>query len=160
MNKEQKRNFIIRACLWTLFSCVIPVIFIGWRYSLFSKVSSISLSGWGLIAVVIVFAFVIVVVKYIKAGFVEWNMLKQIINGIIKVVLPLGTMLAVCVSIRSNIDMFIQALSCTLLCEVIAIPINPFPKWVYEKSKGRFESTVDFIATKFYEKDKENKKGE
>ena len=159
MNKEKKRNFIIRIALWTLFSCVIPVVFIGWRYSLFSKVSSVSLSGWGLIAVVIIFAFLIVVVKYVKAGFVEWTMTKQVINGIMKVVVPLGTILAICISIRSNIDMFIQALSCTLLCEVIAIPINPFPKWVYEKSKGRFESTIDFIATKFYEKDKE-KKGE
>ena len=159
MSKEQKRNFIIRVVLWALFSCAIPVAFIGWRYSLFNKVSSLSLSGWGLIAVVIIFAFLIVVVKYVKAGFVEWSMTKQIITGIMKVIVPLGTILAVCISIRSNIDMFIQALSCTILCEVIAIPINPFPKWVYEKSKGRFESTVDFIATKFYEKDKE-KKGE
>lgn len=159
MNKEQKRNFIIRIILWALFSCVIPVAFIGWRYNLFSKVSSVSLSGWGLIAVVIIFAFLIVVVKYVKAGFVEWTMTKQVINGVMKVLVPLGTILAICISIRSNIDMFIQAMSCTLVCEAVAIPINPFPKWVYEKSKGRFENTIDFIVTKFYEKDKE-KKGE
>lgn len=160
MSKE-KKQFIIQAVLWTLFSCVIPVAFIGWRYSLFSKVNNVQihLSGWGLIAIVIIAVFMLAVIKYIKAGFVEWSMVKQIINGVMKIILPLGVLLVVCLSIKNNIEMFIQALSCTLLSEAIAIPINPFPKWVYEKSKGRFENMVDFVATKFYEKDKE-KKGE
>ena len=152
---NSKKVFILRVVLWALFSCVIPILFIGWRYKLFKKIGALQLSGWGLIALVIVFIFLYVVVKYIKAGFVEWSMTKQIINGITKIVLPLGVLLAICIGIRNSIDLFIQALSCVLLSEVIAIPINPFPKWVYDKSKGRFENAVDFVADRLYSKKKE-----
>lgn len=155
LTKEQK-IFAIKVIVWSLFSCFIPVAFIGWRYDLFKKAGELSLSGWGLFAIVIIAIFLYVVIKYIKAGFTEWSMTKQIISGIIKVLLPLGASLAVVVSIRANLDYFIQALSCVLMCEVIAIPVNPFPEWVWKKSQGRFESAVDFIANKIYNK-KDNK---
>ena len=151
---KEKKIFAIRVIIWSLFACFIPIGFIGWRYDLFKKVGAMQLSGYGLIAVVIVFVFLYVVVKYIKAGFVEWSMLKQIINGVVRVVLPLGALLSLCISLRNSLEIFIQALGCVLLSEVIAIPINPFPEWVWKKSKGRFENAVDFVAEKFYNKDK------
>ena len=161
MENKEKKIFIIRVVLWSLFSCVIPVAFIGWRYNLFSKIGKIQLTGWGLIAIIIIIVFVYVLMKYIKAGFVEWSMTKQIVNGIIKVLIPLGTLLALCIGLRSSIDIFIQALTCVLLSEAIAIPINPFPEWVWKKSKGRFEGMVDFITDNFYSKQKNNEaKGE
>lgn len=153
---KERKIFAVRALIWSLFSCFIPVGFIGWRYDLFKKTGELQLSGWGLIGIVILFVFLYVVVKYVKAGFTEWSIVKQIINGIVKVILPLGALLAVCVSLKDNLDTFIQALSCVLLSEVIAIPVNPFPEWVYKKTQGRFESAVDFIVNKFYNK----KKGE
>ena len=157
MNKEQKRIFVIRVILWTLFACIIPVCFIGWRYNLFGKVGGLQLSGWGLIAVVIVFAFLYVVVKYIRAGFVEWSMLKQVVNGIVRVVLPLGTLLAICINLRNSLDVFIQALSLVLFCEIIAIPLNPFPQWIWVRTKGRFENTIDFVADRLYNKGSKDK---
>ena len=157
MTKEEKEVFWVRAIIWALFACVIPVAFIGWRYDLFKKASSLQLSGWGLIGVVIVFVFLYVVVKYVRAGFPEWSMTKQIVNGIVKVVLPLGALLAICIGLRNNIDTFIQALSCVLISEVIAIPVNPFPEWVWKKSKGRFEGLMDFMADRFYNKNEEHK---
>ena len=158
MTKEEKKIFIVRAILWSMFACFIPVTFIGWRYDLFKKVGSLQLSGWGLIAIVIIFVFLYVVVKYVRAGFVEWSMLKQIINGVVKVVIPLGALLAICIGLRNSLDVFIQALSYVLISEVIAIPINPFPEWVWKKSQGRFESAVDFVAEKLYNRSKD--KGE
>ena len=148
-----KKIFLVRILLWSLFSCVIPVGFIAWRYDLFDKVGKVQLSGWGLIAIIIIFAFLYVLTKYIRAGFVEWSMTKQIVDGVVKVLIPLGALLALCISLRNSLDIFIQALSCVLLSEVIAIPINPFPQWVWEKSKGRFEGMVDFVANKFNNKE-------
>lgn len=160
IEKDKERGiFWTRAIVWSLFSCFIPVAFIGWRYDLFRKAGSLQLSGWGLMAVVIVFAFLYVVVKYIRAGFVEWSMAKQIVNGVVRVILPIGAILAVVISIRNNIDIFIQALSCVLISETIAIPVNPFPEWVWKKTEGRFEGIVDFVADRFYNK-KEESKGE
>ena len=85
MTDEEKRKrkiFWVRAILWALFSCFIPVAFIGWRYDLVKQVGSLQLSGWGLFGIIIIFVFLYVVVKYIRAGFVEWSMIKQIINGV------------------------------------------------------------------------------
>lgn len=157
--EKELKIFWVRAILWSMFACFIPVGFIGWRYDLFKKVGSLQLSGWGLIAIVIIFALLYVVVKYIRAGLVEWSMTKQIVNGVVKVLLPLGAVLAVAIAIRNSLDVFIQALSCVLMSEVVAIPINPFPEWVWEKSKGRFEGMVELVADKFYNK-KEEHKGE
>lgn len=158
LEKEKDlKVFWARVALWSLFSCIIPVCFIGWRYDLFKKVGSLQLSGWGLIAIVIVFVFLYAVTKYIRAGFVEWSMTKQIVNGIVKIVLPLGALLAVCIALRNSLDVFIQALGCTLVSEVIALPLNPFPEWVWKKSQGRFESAVDFMADRLYNRSKDNK---
>lgn len=157
--EKETRIFVVRIILWSLFACVIPVVFIGFRYDLFRKASSLQLSGWGIIAIIIVAVFLYVLTKYIRAGFGQWSFVKQIIDGVIKVVLPLGVVLAICVSIRNNLDAFIQSLSCVLISEVVAIPINPFPEWVSKKTQGRFESMVDFVADRFYNK-KEEHKGE
>ena len=156
--KNEKKTFIAKTILWSVFSWLIPVCFIGWRFDIFSKASRFSLSGWGLIAVVITFAVVLSVIKYIKAGFTEWSMVKQIISGIVKIIIPLGTLLAVCIAIKSNIEVFSQAMGVVLFSEAVAIPLNPFPKWVWEKSKGRFESAVDYFADRLY--NNKDKKGE
>ena len=86
-------------------------------------------------------------------------MLRQIVDGVAKVIFPLGALLAICISLRNSVDIFIQALSCVLLSEVIAIPINPFPEWIWKKSQGRFEGMVDFVATKFYNKKESSEEG-
>lgn len=156
MSKE-KKIFILRAILWALFSCVIPVIFIAWRYDLFEKVGGVQLSGWGIIAIIIIFAFLYAVIKYIRAGFIEHSMIKQIINGILRVLLPLGALLGLCISLRNSLDVFIQALGLVLISETVAIPLNPFPKWVWDKTQGRFESAVDYITDRLNNNKKEEK---
>ena len=154
--QKEKRIFIIRAIVWGILACGLPVAFIAWRYDLFRKAGDVQLSGLGIIGIIIIIAFVYVLAKYIKAGMFEWSMTKQIISGVIKVLLPLGGLLGLLMGIRSSLDYFIQALSCVILCEAMAIPVNPFPKWVYEKTKGRFESMVDMFADKLNgKKDKE-----
>lgn len=160
--QKEKRIFIARVIGWVIFSCLLPVAFIVWRYDLFRKAGTVQMSGWGLFAIVIIFVFIYVLVKYINAGFKGYSMTKQVLNGVTKVLIPLGALLALCVSIRNNADFFIQALGLVLICETIAIPVNPFPKWVYEKTEGQTDNVVDVITqdveTKIKKKKKEEKK--
>jgi hypothetical protein len=149
MTKQEKIKFWIRFALWTCFSLIIPVLFIGFRYSIFSQLSKLSFSGLGIIAIVIILVFLIVLIKYIQAYFIEWSMTKQVINGVLKVILPLGTILALLVGVKNNIDVFIQALGVVLVSEVIAIPLNPFPEAIYKKTKGKYESLIDYAVNKF-----------
>ena len=76
----------------------------------------------------------------------EWSMLKQVLNGVGKVIIPLMALLCVVMAISSNIKYFEQALCCVIICEAIAIPINPFPQWIYKKTNGKLESTLDFLS--------------
>lgn len=152
MDSQEKKKFVARAVAWAVFACGLPVAFIGWRYDLFRSAGELQFSGWGMIAIVIVLVFLIVVVKYVKALFTEWSMTKQIISGVLKIILPLGALLALCVGIRSNLDYFIQALSCVIICEAMAIPMNPFPELIYKKTEGRYDSMTDYAAAKIGEK--------
>jgi hypothetical protein len=126
-----KKEFIIRLSAFIILGCIAPFLFIAFRYDLFKKVNEMSLSGWGLIAVVIVFFFARYVLKMIKMG-MPYSMFTQCISGALKVILPLLCLYFCVDAIRTSIDLFQQALVFTIICEALAIPVNPLPKWVQQ----------------------------
>ena len=134
MTKE-KKIFLLRLFGFALCACILPFAFIAWRYELFSKVDKISLSGWGLIGVIIVAVFVLYVIRTFKRGLKakhQWSMTMQIVNGVLKVVLPLVALYFVINAIESSIELFKQSLLATIICEICAVPLNPLPKWEME----------------------------
>lgn len=153
--------FWARFASWAMFSCVLPFLFIVYRFNLFSKISKIQIGGWGLIAIVIVAIFVFTVIKYIRLAFAgRYSLVGQILSGICKIVIPLGVFMVVLYNIRNNVETMIQVLGCVIVCETIAIPLNPLPKWAYEMQKDVSDSekkdTVDYLLTEFFKKKKEN----
>ena len=147
-----KQIFAIRMVCWVLCALIIPVAFIIFRYDLFTKISKVQFGGWGMIAILIIFTFVIVLGNYLKGGFKKYSMVGQIINGAVKVVLPLVALYFILVNIKDSIDLFLQALAVVIISETIAIPINPMPKWVYEQSKGEAQDTIDYFFKKYDER--------
>jgi len=146
--KAKLKEFWIKFALWTLFACLLPIIFIVWRYDLFTKATSIQFGGWGLLAIVILCVFVFAILRYVGKAFSRWSMTKQVILGIAKIIVPLVALYAALYSIRNSIDLFLQALAVVIACETIAIPINPFPKWVYEQTQGQTEDIIDYALAK------------
>lgn len=142
------QRFWLMFAVWSAFSCVAPVAFIVWRYDLFTKVSRIQFGGWGLVAIIIVAVFVYTVLKYVKQGMVKWSMTKQVIIGIMKVIVPLLTLFFSIKAIQDSIDTFLQALGVVIACEAIAIPLNPLPRWAYEQSRGATEDAIEVILNK------------
>jgi hypothetical protein len=100
-----KKEFIIRLSAFIILGCIAPFLFIAFRYDLFKKVNEMSLSGWGLIAVVIVFFFARYVLKMIKMG-MPYSMFTQCISGALKVILPLLCLYFCVDAIRTSIDLF------------------------------------------------------
>ena len=129
------KQFVIRFIFFTLFACILPFTFIAWRYELFAKVDEISLTGWGIIGILIVAIFCIYVLNAIKKG-MPYSMFTQVVNGILKVEMPLVLVYLTLSNIQSTIDLFMQCLICVIVCEAIAIPINPLPKWIKDNLKG------------------------
>lgn len=132
------KKFVIRFILFTLFACILPFTFIAWRYELFSKVNEMSLTGWGIIGILIIAIFCFYVLNAIKKG-MPYSMFTQIVDGIIKVEMPLILVYLLLSNIQSTIDLFLQCIVCIIICEAIAIPINPLPKWIKENLKGEDE---------------------
>lgn len=161
IEEHPKATFWTRFVAWAILACVLPFSFIAYRFQLFKAVSKVQISGWGIFAVLIVAVFAISVFRYIKLALkTKYSLAIQCINGLCKIIIPLLVLYVVIYSIRSNLDLFLQALGCVILCEAAAIPVNPMPKWVYEKQKDvRAEDrkdTIDYFIDQFYSRKKED----
>ena len=151
--ETNKKVFIARLILFVLFGCVLPFVFIAWRYQIFGG-TRISLTGWGFIAILIVFFFVMYCLKILKNS-IPFSITYQVLSGFIKVILPLILVLLVVNALEDSIRQFKQALIVTILCEGIAIVINPLPKYMHDKGIEKTENLMDTFITKWKAKEKE-----
>lgn len=151
--ENEKKIFVARVILFIIFGCVLPFTFIAWRYQIF-KGTQISLTGWGFIAILIVFFFVWYCLKVLKNS-IPFSMTYQILSGLIKVILPLLLVYLVVNAIEGSIHQFKQALFVVIGCESVAIVVNPFPKYMHDKGIEKAENLMDMFITKFKKKDGE-----
>ncbi len=153
--EHPKTVFAIRFILWVIFSVVLPFVFIAWRYGIFTSSSTIKLSGWGIIAVVIVIVFIITLIRYLYKG-MKFSIWKQIITGFISIVLPLLIVLLIVTEIEGHIALVKQALICVIVCELIGIPLDPFPAWLeqrrIEQGKEQAETLSEIFWNNFFKK--------
>ena len=161
IEEHPKTVFWSRFASWAMFSCVLPFIFIVYRFNLFGKISKIQIGGWGIIAIVIVAAFIFTIIRYIKLAFAgRYSLVGQILGGICKIILPMAIFMVILYNIKNNVEIMIQVMGCVISCEAIAIPLNPLPKWAYDMQKDIRDSekkdTIDYLLTEFFKKKKEN----
>lgn len=157
--EHPKTVFGIRLVLWATFSAILPFIFIAYRYGIFTKNSSISLSGWGFIGIIILLIFVITLVKYLYEG-MKPGLFKQCVGGFCKVILPLLILLLLVEEIRSHIELVEQALGCVIVCELVGIPLNPFPEWLekkrVEEGREKAQTLSEVFWDTFFKKKKDH----
>lgn len=149
---REKTIFLIRFIAFVIFACALPFAFIAWRFGLFSQSqgSGVALSGWGVVAIIVVLIFAIYVLRMLKLG-QPFSLFSQIVSGLVKVILPLVICLLVLRAMKNNIDAMIQALTCTIICEMVAIVVNPLPKWVEDNHIERESLKVSALFNKFTE---------
>ena len=161
--EHPKTVFWSRFVLWTIFAAVLPFCFIAWRYGIFTKKPMIQLTGWGVIGIIIAIVFIITLIKYLYKG-LKPGLAKQCVNGFFAIILPLVILLLLVTGIESNIKLFKQALCCVILCELVGIPLNPFPAWLEKRKKEQgmeqLESMSDVFWNKFFRGKEEHKDGE
>ena len=150
MVENEKKIFIARVILFVIFGCILPFTFIAWRYQIF-RGTQISLTGWGFLAILIVFFFVWYCLKILKNS-IPFSMTYQILSGAIKVILPLILVLLVVNALEDSIRLFKQALIVVICSEAIAIVVNPFPKYMHDKGIEHTENLLDL----FFKKKKES----
>lgn len=155
VKKKEKQIFWTRFAIWILFSLVAPIGFINYRYNLFGKVSNVSLSGWFLLVGVIFFVFTIILIRYVLHSR-KYSYVKQIIKGVITLILPLLFVIYCLYCAKNTIEQLIQVLSFCTLSWSVAICVNPMPKWTYDQSKGEQEEFINYVLDKRIE-NKRNK---
>lgn len=145
MNKK----FVIQLCLFCLFSIIIPITYLTIRFNLFQVTSQLQIGLWGIIVIGILIGGLSVLVKYYLDGMkTKYSILKQILQGVIKLILPLLLALVILVFLKDNVILVIEALVIIIPCELVAIVINPFPKWCYDNNVDGIVAIADKILRK------------
>ena len=149
--KMTKKELITRLSLFLLFSLVAPLTYISIRCQLFSVKTSVSV--WFIIVIGIVLAVVSLIIKYYLDGMkTKYSILKQILEGTIKILLPLVFTLIAVVWFKTklewiinNVNLLIEILGVVIGCEIIGIIVNPLPKWAFENNVDGLAQITDKI---------------
>lgn len=143
--KQSKKVFWIRLSFYVLFGGLAPAAFLIWRFDLFSEISSLSIGGWGIVCIVFVGIFFLKMLKAVKDG-LPYSFGTQCINGICKVILPLLIALLILYALQNCIAELMQFLGVVIVCEIIAIPMNPIPQWAHDNGIKEEEGKLKRIA--------------
>ena len=156
--EHPKTVFAVRFVLWCTFAAILPFIFIALRYGIFQSSSKIKLTGWGIIALIIVIVFLITLLKYLYKG-LKPGLFKQCITGFVSIILPLTIVLLLVVEIESHIGLVKQALCCVIACELVGIPLNPFPAFLEKKRIAEGREQAQTLSEIFWDTFFNKKKG-
>jgi hypothetical protein len=139
--KHPKIFFILRFLLWSILTIGVPTFIVLEQYAFFKQYQSFTLriSGWGIIILVIGAAFTFYILKTL-ADAINNPVLKQTLNGITKITLPLLIVFLLTGIIVNNIDKIRVILWVSLISTGIGIPINPLPQYLHNQKKKRGEN--------------------
>lgn len=136
--------FWLRMASWTGVGCVAPVAVFASKFGLFTTTVSydalgnpipnanVSLNGWGIISCIVIGMFLTSIVREIADAHVGYSLTKQCYMGISKTI-PLIVAYAVCYFLSGAIGHLMYCLAVLIVCKIASTPLNPLPKWKYEK---------------------------
>lgn len=141
-----KKTFWIRLISYVIIGGGIPLFFLVWRFNLFSKVSKLSIGGWGMIAILFIGIFFIKMMKAIRKG-LPFSFGTQILEGMFKITIPLLIATVIIYVMQNSVTELFQFFFVLLFCESIAMIINPIPQWAHENKIEEQESSAKRILS-------------
>lgn len=148
-----KKEFWVRLSIYILFGGALPFAFLIWRFKLFSKVSKLSIGGWGIIAVIFISVFFIKLIKAVRKG-LPFSLVSQILEGICKIIIPLLIGAFCCYYLKDIMEEVFQFLWVLIVCESIAIVVNPIPKWAHENKNDSLIENLKALGLNLDKKEK------
>ena len=136
IKKHPKTWFAIRLVLFVLIGIVGPLAIIYSQYQMFSPrvPDSIKIHGWGIVALLIFAGGMYYVIISLSKAFSNY-FIRQIMSGFSKIVLPILLAYLIVNTIAANVDKVKVILIGSLLCEIIAVPLNPIPPLIYKREE-------------------------
>lgn len=141
--KMSKKEFWIRFGIWVSLAAIAPFTYLAIAYGLFSNNGGEgkSLSGWGVFAVVFVSIVLIYIINQTKNSLPNGSFMKQCIGGFMALI-PLIAAILIIHSVRNVLADFERFLIIVFVCEAVAVPVNPLPKWAAENNIKLAETTL------------------
>ena len=146
-----KKIFAIRLSLYVVFGAIIPIGFLAWRFKLFDKVTTISFSVWGLVAMITVIIFALKLLIGFKKG-LKHGIPKQVVDTVCDTTIPL-LIFTVAFDWMSDFAIeFVQFLIVLIVSETVAGILNPLPQWCHENKIEETQGVFKKILGGFMEK--------
>lgn len=160
MKSHPRLVFWIRLISWILVGCVIPIVIFAVKFGLFTVTEpavdplgnpidrpNIALNGWGIIACVLLGSYLTNVVKEIADASTGYSFAKQIWKGLSDTI-PLIVLFVICYFLSGVVQQVMFCLATIIICKLVATPINPLPKWKWEKRGVEDYSQLSEVLTK------------
>lgn len=147
--QELKKSFYARLASFLVLAIVVPCSYLIIRFHLFTQTSAMQLGIWGIICIGIIFLSISVLIKFYLDGMKhKYSYFKQILSGIVKLILPMGVILLLCTWLKDNMSQLIEVLYVLLPCEFGAILVNPLPKWCFDNNVEGLGEIYDKVMSR------------
>ena len=166
--------FWIRLLGWIIASAGLPIGVFAWKFGLFEEkaytpvydeagnlvTTSLALNGWGIVSCLIIGWTLIQLVKEAYKSCQGYSFYKQVLYGLSHRILPLAIMFLICYWLDGILYNILYCLGTLLVSQVLAIPLNPMPK--YRKDVKGIEDYSDlyYNLSKLIAKNMKEKKEE
>ena len=102
----------------------------------------VALNGWGIVSVFIASLFAINLMKEVIDSYKGYSFAKQCLVGIYKKIIPLAIAIGAFYFLKGVIDQIIFCLTTLGICQIVAIPMDPLPKWSADHGKESYEDLI------------------
>lgn len=93
----------------------------------------IAMNGWGILCCLLIGSYVMQILKEVVAANQGYSLTKQCYDGVMKLI-PLIMAYGICFFLNGVIGQIMYCLAILIVCRAAAIPLNPLPKWRFEKT--------------------------
>lgn len=93
----------------------------------------IALNGWGIVCCLLIGSYIMQILKEIVAANQGYSLTKQCYDGVVKLI-PLVMAYGICFFLNGVLGQVMYCLSILIVCRAASIPLNPLPKWRYDKT--------------------------
>lgn len=94
---------------------------------------NIALNGWGIICCLLIGSYVTQILKEVVNANKGYSLTKQCYDGFVKLI-PWVMAYGICYFLNGVLSQIMFCLAILIACRAAAVPLNPLPKWRYEKT--------------------------
>lgn len=144
---SDRTKFWVKLIAFMLFTCIVPFLAINYYYDLFNVEGRFMMGGWSMILIALVSIPIFYALSRIVKA-LEQGLVKQIIVGIMYVIVPLVIVLFMTSVIAENVMKIQRILYIVIPSVAIGIVVNPLPVWVAEREQSQIERAMQIAFAK------------